>query len=258
MVDESKVRLMTKLAIYEKHEKSRNLILSRYYKNDYVRLNILKTWIASTVVYWTVVASYVMMTFDDILAKINDMDYFAVMYKLLGGYVVFCLVYFVLAYLVYSYRYSKAKPGLIKYNSNLKDLIELLGGPMHRTRVVANSQVKEAKPEARKADGAVPPRNRVNRSQIVQQRQSEQDKIREQQIIENSKRLNAKAAAKNEERKKQEQAALAERQRIQQYRQQKEREQMERIRNANMQQANRVNHTYQGMGNPNSQGRRDS
>lgn len=258
MVEESKVKLMTKLAIYEKHEKSRNLILSRYYKSDYVRLNVLKTWIASTVVYWTVVASYVTMTFDDILAKINDMDYFAVMYKLLGGYVIFCLVYFVFAYLVYSYRYSKAKPGLIKYNSNLKDLIELQGGPIHRSRMVANSQVRETKSEAGQAGTTVPTRNRVNRSQIVQQRQNEQDKIREQQIIENSKRLNAKAAAKNEERLKKEQQALAERQRIQQYRQQKEREQMERIRNANTQQANRVNHTYQGMGNPNGQGRRDS
>ncbi|MBE5944703.1 MAG: hypothetical protein E7258_07260 [Lachnospiraceae bacterium] len=258
MVDESKVRLMTKLEIYEKHEKSRNLILSRYYKSDYVRLNVLKTWIASTVVYWTIIAIYVMMTFDDILAEINDMDYFGVMYKLLGGYVIYCVIYFVFAQLLYSYRYSKAKPGLIKYNSNLKDLIELQGGPIHRTRMVTNSDVKQAREGQRPNEKSVPPKNRVNRSQIVQQRQAQQDKVREQQIIENAKRLNERAAMRNEEKTRQEQEILAERQRIQQRRMQLEREQMERIRQTNMQQMNRVNHTYQGMSNPNGQERRDN
>ena len=43
MVDEKKTILMTKLAIFEKHEKNKSLVVSKYYRSDYVRYNVLKT-----------------------------------------------------------------------------------------------------------------------------------------------------------------------------------------------------------------------
>ena len=64
MIDEKKVALMTKLAIFEKHESSDSLVLSKYYKSDYVRYNMLKALIAGTVVYWAIIAAYVFMKFD--------------------------------------------------------------------------------------------------------------------------------------------------------------------------------------------------
>ena len=42
MVDEKKTILMTKLAIFEKHEKNKSLVVSKYYRSDYVRYNVLK------------------------------------------------------------------------------------------------------------------------------------------------------------------------------------------------------------------------
>lgn len=246
MVDERKVGLMTKLSIYEKHEKSRSLVLSRYFKSDYVRYNVLKTWIATTIAYWTVVGAYVMMSFDDILAELNNIDYFDVMYKFLGYYVVCCAVLFLFSSLVYKYRYSKAKPGLIKYNSMLKDLIELQGGPMRRGKMVANSDIKVEVPEQTMDTIVTPkqnPKNRVSRSEIVKRRLEEEEKIKEQQIIENVKKRNARIAARNEEELRRQQEILQEKQRIQQHRQQLEKEQLERIKNERMN-SNRENHTY--------------
>ena len=92
MVDEKKVALMTKLAIFEKHESNDSLVLSKYYKNDYVRYNMLKTLISATIVYWSIVAAYVFMRFDQMLAEINKIDYFDLVYKLLLWYVMVLVV----------------------------------------------------------------------------------------------------------------------------------------------------------------------
>ena len=49
MVDEKKTILMTKLAIFEKHEKNKSLVVSKYYRSDYVRYNVLKKWVGLTI-----------------------------------------------------------------------------------------------------------------------------------------------------------------------------------------------------------------
>ena len=256
MVDERKVRLMTRLSIYEKHEKNRNLVLSRYYKSDYVRFNVLKTWVAATVAFWAVVGLCATMSFDDILAELNNIDYFDIMYKFLAAYVVCCAVLMFFANLVYKYRYSKAKPGLVKYNSMLKDLIELQGGPIHRSRMVANSEAKTAPERANVRATATKPnsqntQNRVNRSEVVKRRMEQEEKSREQQIIENVKQRNERIAAKNQAELQRQQQIMMEKQRIQQRRQQLEQEQMEKLRNERTQQAARENHVYRGTNDAN-------
>lgn len=260
MIDENKVRLMTKLAVYEKKEDNRNLVISKYYKSDYVRYNVLKTWVASTVVYWSVVGAYVFMEFDTLLAKINDLDYFNIMYKMLGGYVAFCLIYFLFASVLYNYRYSKAKPGLIAYNVNLKALINYDAGG----RVVENSEVKLATESvntdvntysAQRDNGKVV----VSRSAVVQQRIQQEEKLKEQQIIDNVRQRNARLAAQNEAKLRQQRQMESEKRRIQERRQQLEREQMNRLRNERMQQMSqpREEHIYRGDADAKDMGRRD-
>ena len=262
MVDERKVRLMTRLAIYEKKEKYKDLVISKYYKRDYVRYNVLKSLVAATIVYWSILAFYVYMEFDSILIKINDVDYFEVMYKLLGGYILFSLAYFFVASIVYSVRYSLAKPGLIRYNSDLRDLIELEGGPMHHARLI--EQGKEQSFEASTgvaqdaqqsaASAGTKSRVSVNRTQLLQQKAAEEERNREQQIIDNARARNERMEAKRQEQEKKEQQVLADRRKIQERRKQLEREQLERIRKQ-QQEAMRENHTYAGNNMSNNEGR---
>ena len=206
MVDEKKVKLMTRLSIYEKKEKNDGLVMSRFFERDYVRFNVLKTLVAATVVYWAVVGAYVFVSFEVILNSINNMDYFGVMYRILGWYAVFCFVYFFFAYLVYSYRYGKKRKGLTQYNSDLRDLIEISGGPMHRGKLVRNSNIdvirdddKNRKPSSERS------RNVVNRTEMVRNRMKREEEERNKQIIENSRRL--------EEKRKNKQALMERKQR---------------------------------------------
>ncbi len=228
MIDENKVRLMTKIAIYEKQECNGNLLISKYYKSDYVRYNVLKTLIAATIVFWSVIGAYVFIKFDDLLAKVSEVDYFDVMYKVLGMYVLFCFGFFFFAEIVYSYRYSMAKPGLIKYNVNLKKLIKLYGvnkkKKKSRSKVVGT--VVEDELELEFDEASVQPRNdvKIKRTDMISKRKQQEEDERNKQIIENAQRrkewLARKAAEKaendriKEEQKRQREQALLEQQRM--------------------------------------------
>ena len=125
MLNEEKIRLMTRVTIYEKNEEFGSLVLARYYREDYVRLGCIRTVLVATVTYWLIVAAYVFYQFENLLREINNMDYFSVIGKLMLGYVCFAGVMYVIAFLIYHIRYQSAKKGLIEYNRNLKRLIQM-------------------------------------------------------------------------------------------------------------------------------------
>lgn len=214
MLDEKKVSLMTRLSIYEKKEKNDGLIMSKFFERDYVRYNILKALVSATIVYWLIVGAYVFISFEVILAKLNNMDYFGIMYKILGGYVAFGFVYFVFSYLVYTYRYNKKRKGLARYNSDLRDLIELSGGPMHHAKLVKHSNINVIKEESENSDSSnKKSRNVVNRTEIVNNKLRQEEEERNRQIIENSRRLEERRAARKaseEEKQRREEEARQE------------------------------------------------
>jgi len=256
VVDERKVKLMTRLEIYEQKELHKDIALSRFYKNDYVRYNVLKSIVAATIAYWTVIGTYIFLQFEDILVKLNEnLDYFDLIYKILGYYVFFCIAYFFLSTFVYYYRYEMARPGLTEYNSNLRDLIELEGGPLHRgklanTKVVAKETVSSDAPTEKK-----PQSQRVNRTAVIQQKQLQAEQKREQEILENVKQRNERIAAKNEEELRKQQLAQREQIEIRERRRQLEQQQLEQYRasQATEQARQNVYNNFQNSSNQDSQ-----
>ena len=71
MVDNEKVRIMTKIAIYEKNQEHEGLALSKYFREDYVRFNMLKTLVTSTICFWLFVAVSAVVNFEKYLQKFN-------------------------------------------------------------------------------------------------------------------------------------------------------------------------------------------
>lgn len=128
MVDEEKVRLMTKLAIYEQSIGREDLEKGKYFKHDYVKYNCLKTLVSTTVLFVIVVAAYIYYNMAELITQLVDMDFFQLAYELLIIYAVVCAAFMVMAWFLYSYRYKKAKPHLIEYNRNLKKLIAFYEG----------------------------------------------------------------------------------------------------------------------------------
>ena len=125
MLDEEKIRLMTQISIYEKNEELRDLEMSKFRKEDYVKFGCLKTLIAVTFAYWLCIGVYVLLKFEEVLNNLNTMDYFSVVSKLMGGYVLAMVIFYLYAFVVYNFKYMKAKPRLIQHNRNLKKLVKL-------------------------------------------------------------------------------------------------------------------------------------
>ena len=60
LLNENKVKMMTKMAIYEKNEGRRMLRTAKYFKGDYVAFGILKTLITTTFAFAIVAIMYVL------------------------------------------------------------------------------------------------------------------------------------------------------------------------------------------------------
>lgn len=125
MVREENVKLMTKMAIYEKRKGKTEIPMSGYYKSDYVRLNVLKTIIAATVAFVIVVAGGVIYQMDFLLANVFKLDYKEVGMQILISYGIWLLICWLAARIVYAVRYEKARPNIVDYNHNLKQLQEV-------------------------------------------------------------------------------------------------------------------------------------
>ena len=124
MINEEKVILMTKLSTYEESTGKEDLNKERFFQSDYVRLNCLKTLVSTTILFWGVAAMYVYYNLAKVIENLTTYDYGKLARNVLLAYVAVCVGYFIIAWLVYTYRYSKATPGLIRYSQNLKALID--------------------------------------------------------------------------------------------------------------------------------------
>lgn len=124
MVREENVKLMSKIAIYEKRDGKAEIPMSGYYKSDYVRLNVLKSIVSATVVFVIVAAVIVMYKLDYILANLFKVDYKSLGMGILLLYMVWIGIYWLVARILYAIRYEKARPNIIEYNHNLKRLQE--------------------------------------------------------------------------------------------------------------------------------------
>lgn len=124
MINEEKVILMTKIAMYKESLGKEDLEKGKYFQTDYVKLNCLKTIVSSTVLFVVVAVAYIYYNIGSIVEQLTELDYLSVAGEIIGSYAIVCLGFALFAWVLYTYRYMKAKPKLIKYNQNLKKLIE--------------------------------------------------------------------------------------------------------------------------------------
>ena len=122
MLNEEKVKIMTKLAIYEKNEGKDAIKNNKYYKSDYVSIMLINTIITITFAYilgLVIVAIYKMDYFLENLVKINLMN---LGMKVLAIYLIILIIYIVIAYIIYSMKYLKIIELNKKYSEDLKEL----------------------------------------------------------------------------------------------------------------------------------------
>lgn len=125
MLNNRKVRLMTQLAIYEKRQGKEDIKLSKYFKSDYARLNVLKTAIMVTIAYVLVVALVLLYKFEYLLDNVLTLDYASMGKSILGFYIGVMAVYLIATMLGYSLSYTRSHKKLGKYFRMLRKLKDI-------------------------------------------------------------------------------------------------------------------------------------
>ncbi len=125
MLNEERIILMTKMASYEEHEGKQNMAIGNYFRSDYISLQIMKTVISATLTFAIVLGIIGFYHFETVMKEIYQVDLLEAGRRLLLAYVIFTGSYTFICYLVYSYRYNRAKKSLKKYYSHLQELSEL-------------------------------------------------------------------------------------------------------------------------------------
>ena len=125
MLNEERVILMTKLASYETNEGRKNVAIGNYFRSDYIGWQVLKSIISATIAFVVVFAMYIFYDFEIFMMDIYKMDLLEFGKKVLQIYLVVVGSYAVISYIVYAYRYSRARKSLRLYYMNLRKLASM-------------------------------------------------------------------------------------------------------------------------------------
>ena len=122
MLNEEKIKIMNKLAMYEQGEGKTYLPVSRYYRSDYIGLALIKNFFLVTIGYCLILAGIAAYFGEYLVDNIHKMDLVAVGRNAVIGYVVVLVVFSVATYIQYSVRYHKAKKSVKEYYQELTQL----------------------------------------------------------------------------------------------------------------------------------------
>lgn len=122
MLDEKRIKLMTKMASYEAGKGKENIKIASYFKADYISYNVVKTAISATIAFVIGFAAYIYYHMESFLGEIYKFDIVSVGRRLLSVYIVAVVVYCILAFVIYTIKYDMAKKSVQGYSNALKKL----------------------------------------------------------------------------------------------------------------------------------------
>ena len=125
MVNEEKVRIMTKLAAYEKGEGKDYLPISKYYRTDYIGLALIKNFFLISIAYVALAGLVSLYFLDELLENIHKMNLVSLGVKVVVGYVLLLVAYSIIVYVVQTVKYSRAKKSIKNYYMQLGRLTKI-------------------------------------------------------------------------------------------------------------------------------------
>lgn len=123
MVDENRVILMTRLASYEANEGRKYLSIGRYFRTDYISLQLLKSFICGTLAFCVIMGLAVLYDLEGFMKNFYQTADMVGMVKDIGMvYLILMGIYMLISYVVAAYRYNRSRQSLKIYYGNLKKL----------------------------------------------------------------------------------------------------------------------------------------
>lgn len=125
MLNEEKIRLMTKAASFEAGEGKKALEMNRFYKGDYLSIHLIGAWISYTVAFCLCVGLWAFYKMVYLMTNLHKMDLAAFGKGLALLYLALLGIYLVIQYVVYYNRYQENRKKLATYNHILKRISDI-------------------------------------------------------------------------------------------------------------------------------------
>ena len=122
MLNEQRVKLMTKMTSYEEGEGKRNMGIGSYFRGDYIGKEVVKSIVFGTIAFVVVFAIYIAYDYEMYMQDIYKMDLLGFGKSVATKYLIFIAVYAAITYVVYALRYKIARRSLRIYYNNLRRL----------------------------------------------------------------------------------------------------------------------------------------
>lgn len=122
MLNEEKVKLMTRMAMYESKEGEEDLKISAYYRKDYASFHTIITVIWVTIGYLIAVGVAAIAFLDEILNNLNMPFIVMTAICVVTGYIVTVALYTIVASQFYKNKHNKARHRVKKFNHDLTRL----------------------------------------------------------------------------------------------------------------------------------------
>ncbi len=122
MLDEKRIRQMTKLAFFEKEEEKNALRIGRYFRSDYIGKELLKNFFQASIGYVLVVAVMAFYHIEWLVDEIDTVDLQVAAGCLIASYLCFLAVYSIAVYVISTICYQRAQKKLKGYGKELDEL----------------------------------------------------------------------------------------------------------------------------------------
>lgn len=125
MLNNNKIRTMNKLALFEQGKGKEDIRISRFYKTDFIRYNILNTIVSITIGYALLLVLIGVYNIEYLISKATELNYKGIAFNILSIYIVLVIAYVLYTITTSSLRYKESRKRLVKYNKDLKGLWEI-------------------------------------------------------------------------------------------------------------------------------------
>lgn len=133
MIDQERVREMTKLAAYEQREGKKYRKVVRYYRGDFAARHLLKGLLYGTAAYGIFLLMWGVCHIDELMAKLDSMDLVAFGTAILVRYLIFIAVYLLAVDIYANVTYAASRRSMKQQYRRLKRLGRLYDEQESRT-----------------------------------------------------------------------------------------------------------------------------
>ena len=125
MLDERKVKLMTRMALYEEQQGREDLKISAYYRKDYTSLHTLATILWVTIGYVCLTGLVGIGLYEKLMETMTIGIMLIIAIVVIALYLVIVIAYAVCAHTMYDKQHKEARARVKLYNHDLARLLNI-------------------------------------------------------------------------------------------------------------------------------------